>query len=112
MLIGIIPITTIIIGLILYYFPPKNINSMYGYRSNRSMQDQDSWDYAQKVSGFISVILGAAMLAATIIAYFILKEKNEFGFYTVTTIVFVQLGALVLGTLLPVELLLKKRGRK
>ena len=28
--------------------PPKGINPIYGYRTKRSMKDQESWDFAQE----------------------------------------------------------------
>ncbi len=47
----------ILVGLILLalwivarIFPPRSINSLYGYRTPRSRKDQDSWDHAQKLS--------------------------------------------------------------
>lgn len=40
----------IIVGLISQRFPPRRINSMYGYRTNRSMADQASWDIAQRIA--------------------------------------------------------------
>ena len=36
----------LIIGGLLYKFPPKTINTLYGYRTNRSMRNQDTWDSA------------------------------------------------------------------
>lgn len=40
-------------GLILYKFPPKKINSLYGYRTRNSMRNQERWDFSQKYSGKI-----------------------------------------------------------
>ena len=39
-----------IVGLILLKFPPKKINHIYGYRTKRSMQNQEIWDFAQQFS--------------------------------------------------------------
>ena len=36
-----------IVGLIMYKFPPKKINSIYGYRTASSMKNQERWDFAQ-----------------------------------------------------------------
>jgi uncharacterized membrane protein len=43
-------IVFLLLGLIMYYFPPRKINSLYGYRVFRSMKDQKNWDFAQKYS--------------------------------------------------------------
>ena len=31
----------------MYKFPPKKINSIYGYRTASSMKNQERWDFAQ-----------------------------------------------------------------
>ena len=49
-----IPILTgpvfVIAGIIMVKFPPKKINSLYGYRTFSSMKSQDRWDFSQKYS--------------------------------------------------------------
>ncbi|MER3329575.1 MAG: SdpI family protein [Candidatus Kapaibacterium sp.] len=50
-----IPVLTgpvvIFVMLFTLKFPPKKINSLYGYRTKRSMASQDAWDFAQPYSG-------------------------------------------------------------
>ncbi len=55
-------------GYLLNKYPPKRINSLYGYRTRKSMASQERWDYAQKYSGRIAkshalIMLGAALLS-------------------------------------------------
>jgi len=38
----------LILNAIVYFFPPKEINKYYGYRSKQSMKNQRNWDFAQK----------------------------------------------------------------
>ena len=45
-------------GLLLKYYPPEEINSIYGYRSKKSMLDKDRWDFAQRYSGNVMIIVG------------------------------------------------------
>ena len=33
-------------SIVFYFFPPKKINSLYGYRTNRSMLNEDIWNFA------------------------------------------------------------------
>jgi uncharacterized membrane protein len=40
----------LIIGVFFYFFPPKKINYIYGYRTNTSMENQEKWDFSQKYS--------------------------------------------------------------
>ena len=45
-------------GIILLKFPPKKINGFYGYRTARSMKDQERWDFAQMYSSKEMIRLG------------------------------------------------------
>ncbi len=36
-----------VVGLVMYKFPPKKINGIYGYRTASSMKNQVRWDFAQ-----------------------------------------------------------------
>ena len=40
----------LVITLIIARYPPKKINHLYGYRTTRSMLNQDCWDFANKYS--------------------------------------------------------------
>src|SRR5690606_21805595 len=48
----------ILAGAILYVFPPKKINGLYGYRTGSSMKNQQKWDFAQKYSAKIMMLTG------------------------------------------------------
>jgi uncharacterized membrane protein len=45
-------------GLLFKIFPPKKINSIYGYRTTTSMKNQKSWDMAQKIGAINMIIMG------------------------------------------------------
>ena len=90
----------IAVGLILYFFPPKKINSLYGYRTASSMKSQEKWDFSQKYSAKIMMtiglflvvlsfyrpylklsndqhaILGLAVLIASAVSLFVIVEKK------------------------------------
>lgn len=55
LLVGII---FILAGAIMYVFPPKKINGLYGYRTASSMQNQQKWDFAQTYSAKIMMLTG------------------------------------------------------
>jgi uncharacterized membrane protein len=44
-------------------FPPKKINSIYGYRTSRSMKNQENWDLAQRFSSQLMLKQGLIILA-------------------------------------------------
>ena len=48
----------VMIGVIFKEFPPKKINSIYGYRTNKSMINQKTWDYSQKVGAMSFIYTG------------------------------------------------------
>jgi len=49
-------------ALITLKFPPKKINSIYGYRTSRSMKNQENWDLAQRFSSQFMLKQGLIML--------------------------------------------------
>jgi uncharacterized membrane protein len=53
-------------GVLFKLFPPKNINSIYGWRSRLAMRNKDTWTEAQRygsnafiVGGIIIALIGA-----------------------------------------------------
>ncbi len=56
-------IVFLIIGIVFYFFPPKKINYIYGYRTSSSMENQEKWNFAQKYSA-IKMIQGSLFLLA------------------------------------------------
>lgn len=58
-----IPLTSGLIfmlaGFIMLKFPPKKINSLYGYRTSSSMKNQERWDFSQKYSATEMIKLAA-----------------------------------------------------
>lgn len=70
-------------GFILHKFPPKTINSFYGYRTKRSMRDQKSWDFAQIYSSKLMMQFGLLYLIVGIIGF--IYKPNE-GIVAITAI--------------------------
>lgn len=55
-------ITFISLGFLLKTYPPKDINSVWGYRTSMSMKNIKIWNVAQKRGGHNMIILGFANL--------------------------------------------------
>ncbi|MGB0891546.1 MAG: SdpI family protein [Flavobacteriaceae bacterium] len=58
------------LSIIFYFFPPQKINAIYGYRTNRSMKNEDIWQFAN--SSFTKQFLiysGISFVAALLFAY-------------------------------------------
>ncbi len=60
-----------LVGVLLVFFPPKTINGLYGYRTSRSMQSQEAWDFSQKYSSKIMLILGIIYTSLGILSIFL-----------------------------------------
>ncbi|WP_055442845.1 SdpI family protein [Lacinutrix himadriensis] len=74
-LVGIIFIIT---GILMQVFPPKKINPLYGYRTRRSMQNQQKWDFSQKYSAKLLAVLGLALvLISTLNIFFTIPDDLE-----------------------------------
>ncbi len=65
----------IVTPLALLYFgwrfqkkPPAKINRRYGYRSKRSMLNQDTWQYAHKCCGELWSSMGQWLMPLTLVA--------------------------------------------
>ena len=93
----------LVLSIIYRIFPPKKINDFYGYRTRRAMQSQQSWDYANKLSANLMLLVGAS----TCLIQFVLQR-----YFTDDTVILSASAWLVLGLLLTIpctEFYLKKK---
>jgi len=63
----------ILVGFILTKYPPKEINSLYGYRTSKSMKSQEAWDFAQIYSSKLMVKSGVFLSIVGLLGAFFLK---------------------------------------
>lgn len=102
-------------GVMLYFGwrflnkPPKNINSMYGYRTSRSMKNQQTWDYAHQVCGKLWFRAGIVMLPLSLLAMLpaLGKDTQVLGIWLMG-VVLVQV-VVMIATIFPVEKALKRK---
>ena len=64
----------LVITLIIARYPPKKINHLYGYRTTRSMLNQDCWDFANKYS---TVLMWKSALITCITQLFAILVLDE-----------------------------------
>jgi uncharacterized membrane protein len=57
----------LIMGMIQKRFPPKHINSSYGYRMPSSMKNQQTWDEANSFSARYMIKLGLTLIVMGLI---------------------------------------------
>jgi uncharacterized membrane protein len=103
-----IPAIMIGIGLVWRKNPPKDINNMCGYRTERAMKNNETWIFAQQTSAKVFLTAGMILL---VISIAILIVCNLCGFvsieYLSIFLSLVQCGILIL-SIIPVESALKK----
>lgn len=58
-----------ITAMLMYIFPPKRINFLYGYRTANSMKSEERWKFAQRYSAIAMLQSGLAMLLVSGLAY-------------------------------------------
>lgn len=63
----IIPVTMMVMGTVFKKHPPKEINSVYGYRTSRSMASKEAWDYAHQLAGKVWMRIGVILLAFVVV---------------------------------------------
>lgn len=96
--------------------PPKTINGGYGYRTARSMRNQQTWDFAHQVCGQLWVKIGKWMVLPSALVMLVVIGQ-DIGVVGIVCGVVVSVQCVVmLGAIFPVEQALKKNfdrfGRK
>lgn len=97
-----IPVLMLVIGIVFQKHAPKEINGFIGYRTRRSMQSQEAWDYANKRMGEIWLALGVILLVVSIPLTLLFAENG------LTIAMIAQVVALIL-SIIPVEVELKAK---
>ena len=106
-----LPFTMIGFGRYFMKKAPKEINSVFGYRTSMSMKNKDTWEFAHKYCGKVWYVCGMVMLPITVIFMLLVIGKNEDCVGSMGGIICgVQLIPLIglIGSILPTEIALKK----
>lgn len=84
----------VIAGIIMLKFPPKEINSLYGYRTSSAMKNKERWTFAQTYSAKEFIKLGVVLALSGLIGLFVHPNENVatvigLGLMILTTIVLI-----------------------
>ena len=86
----------VVISLILFYFPPKKINLIYGHRTSLSMKNQDTWDEANKRSSYMMVLVSAMTCIFQLIGIvFKLNQEKTILYATIFLVAGLIIGVLI-----------------
>ena len=103
-----IPVIMLVFGWIFHRQAPKKINVWYGYRSARSMKNEDTWVFAHQHIGRTWMLVGAVLLVISVIPMIAVYGKDDDTVSVVSLVLTViQLIPLVV-SLIPTERALKK----
>ena len=103
-----IPLIMLFIGISFEKTAPKNINPVFGYRTSMSMKNKDTWEFAHYYCGKVFKKVGIVLIPVSALAMLIVIGKSNDTVGKLSTIVcMIQLAALI-GSIIPVEIALKK----
>jgi len=112
---GIILIVVIVFGITMIGFgflferhSPKKINFIFGYRSLRSMKNQETWEYGNKLSGLLLSRLGIALFICSIAALIFVHGSSDTAIRNVGIVIVVVHALLIVISALATELALHK----
>ena len=104
----IIPIAIFTTGVLYLKRPAKEINWMYGYRTQNAMKSQKNWDFAQKYFGKMCFRLGIGLMVFVLLFFLSPYGMKAENLKTVETVLgTVEVIALV-SALFPTEFALKQ----
>ena len=64
------------LGWLLKKSPPKKINHLYGYRTQRSMKNQATWEAAHKYSSLVFLKISLYSFLIPVALYFLYPQLN------------------------------------
>ena len=102
------PAIMILFGKIFLKTAPNDINYIFGYRTNMSMKNRDTWEFAHKFCGKIWYYAGLAMLPISVIPLLFVIGKGEDIIGTVGGIICMIGVAVIIASIFPTEIALRK----
>ena len=76
-----IPLMMVSFGLYMKKGGPNKINMLFGYRTNMSMKNEDTWRFAHIYCGRLWVLLGLILLVISVAVGFFMPHGTLAGWY-------------------------------
>lgn len=92
---AIMSLTMIVFGFLLSKKPPKEINSIIGYRSPMSTKNKDTWEFAHKYSGKVWIRSGVINGVVSVVLALTLQNLSNYSELMVA-LIYIQLIVLLL----------------
>ena len=104
----IVPMTMFLFGIWMRRRPPKTVNGVFGYRTRRSMKNEQTWRFAHEKCGKIWTCVGAVLLIVSAVVSILFWQKGVDALTRFTTTFSMAQIVVLLLTVVPVEHALKK----
>ena len=91
-----------------HIFPPKSINSLYGYRTKRSMADESQWKEGNRFSALLMILFGLISAAAGFSGSLLIRMTQPFALI-VQAVLLIAISVLII---VLTERRLKQTGRR
>ncbi len=103
-----IPLTMIFFGWLLFKKTPKEINYVYGYRTKRSMMNEETWRFANQYFGKVWYLCGLISVPLSVTAIALVLGKGTETVGTIGGIITMLQMIPLVGAIIPTEIALKK----
>ena len=103
-----IPLTMLFFGWLLCRKTPKEINYVYGYRTKRSMMNEETWRFANQYFGKVWYLCGLISVPLSVIAIALVFGKGPGTVGMVGGIITMLQFLPLIGAIVPTESELKK----
>ena len=103
-----IPLTMLFFGWLLFRKTPKEINYVYGYRTKRSMMNEETWRFANQYFGKAWYLCGLISVPLSVMAITLVLGKGTETVGTIGGIITMLQMIPLVGAIIPTEIALKK----
>ena len=103
-----VPVLMIVAGRMMWKHCPKQINSVLGYRTSRSMQNMDTWKFAHEYCGRLWQKIGWITLVPSALVHIPFYHSSENVIGIVGGIVMTAQCVILVASIFPTESALKK----
>ena len=95
-------------GWMIWKYPPKNINAIYGYRTRMSSLNQNTWQFSQEYAGRLWVRWGIRMMPVSILLLMFFAASGETAASTAGSVLCMVQVVIMLSSIAVVERALNK----
>ena len=103
-----IPLTMLLFGWLFFRRTPKEINYVFGYRTKRSMRNEETWKFANQYLGKVWYLCGLLSAPLSVIAMAIVFEKGTETMSTVGFVITMIQTIPLVGAMISTEIALEK----